>query len=97
MVQVYEDFEKYRNLVPSFRIISGTYEGILYGIDVILSLKDDMKINTHFNPVWMFESNEGCIHTIAKGGRYLVCGGVDEVIKYFFLFKKNLLKKDYMI
>ncbi|EMR10505.1 hypothetical protein PNEG_01217 [Pneumocystis murina B123] len=89
MVQVHEDFEKYRNLVPSLRIIAGTYEGILYGIDVILSLKDDMKINIHFNPVWMFESNHGCIHTIAIGGRYLVCGGVDEVIKLYDLRKKK--------
>ncbi|KAG5438386.1 hypothetical protein PCANB_002874 [Pneumocystis canis] len=76
-----EDFKEYEHSTSFFRIIACTYQGLLYGIDVILFLKEDAKISTHFNLIWMFESNIGCIHSIAVGGRYLVCGGVDEVIK----------------
>ncbi|KAG4306089.1 hypothetical protein PORY_000077 [Pneumocystis oryctolagi] len=64
-----KDFKECGQLVSSFRIVACTYEGLLYGIDTMLFLKEDMNVNTCFNLVWMFESNSGCIHSVAVGGR----------------------------
>ncbi|KAG5519351.1 hypothetical protein PMAC_001976 [Pneumocystis sp. 'macacae'] len=89
MNQDNKDFKRFKHFESSFRIIACTYEGFLYGIDTTLFLKEDTKINTHFDLVWMFESNTGSVHSIAIGGKYLVCGGIDEVIKLYDLKKRK--------
>lgn len=62
----------------SFRIIAGSYERILYGLD---ASPDGDKLE----PLFIFPAHIGCIKCLAVGGRWLASGSTDEVIKLYDL------------
>jgi hypothetical protein len=75
------------------RIIVGSYEKVLCGIDgrfnstltEVQSSKNPIEIKHKFDlkPVYMFSAHSGAIKYLAANERYLVSGGSDEVIKYY--------------
>lgn len=78
----------------AIRIIVGSYEKVLCGIDakfdsgstsIVLSPMDDPDCQNTLalNPVYMFSAHTGAIKCLATNDRYLVSGGSDEIIKYF--------------
>lgn len=76
----------------ALRIVSGSYEKVLCGIDAKfedkskkvyrLSGSSSLQNNLVLNPVYMFSAHTGAIKCLATNDRYLVSGGSDEVIKY---------------
>jgi len=76
----------------TLRIIIGSYEKVLCGIDAMFEDKSNkvqrlvdfayMQNNLVLNPVYMFSAPTGPIKCLATSDRYLVSGGSDEVIKY---------------
>lgn len=76
----------------ALRIVIGSYEKVLCGIDAKLEHKTNkvqrlhgrayMQNNLVLNPVYMFSAHAGAIKCLAINDRYLVSGGSDEVIKY---------------
>ncbi len=78
------------NCSSTFRIIVGTYEHVLYGIDAITTyISKSASIAVIFNPVWIFEAHTGAVKSVAVGGRYLASGGADEVIKLYDMRKRK--------
>lgn len=73
-----------------FRIITGTYERLLYGIDVKWSEEsvNNQKPNVSYDKsvnlelVIAYATHIGCIKAAAVGGSFLASGSTDEVIKY---------------
>jgi hypothetical protein len=73
------------------RIIIGSYEKVLCGIDAkfedkskkVRRLSDHCSLQNYLvlNPVYMFSAHTGAIKCLATNDRYLVSGGSDEVIK----------------
>ena len=76
----------------ALRIIIGSYEKVLCGIDATFDDKSNKvqrlvnpahtQNNLVLNPVYMFSAHTGAIKCLATSDRYLVSGGSDEVIKY---------------
>jgi protein MAK11 len=77
----------------ALRIVVGSYEKVLCGIDARFTVKSAEKVspimplayfqrNLTLNPVYMFSAHTGAIKCLAANNRYLVSGGSDEVIKY---------------
>jgi hypothetical protein len=76
----------------ALRIIIGSYEKVLCGIDAkfedkskkVYGFTDPYSVqnNLVLNPVYMFSAHTGAIKCLATNDRYLVSGGSDEVIKY---------------
>jgi hypothetical protein len=76
----------------ALRIVIGSYEKVLCGIDAKfedksekvyrLSGSSSLQNNLVLNPVYMFSAHTGAIKCLATNDRYLVSGGSDEVVKY---------------
>jgi hypothetical protein len=75
------------------RIIVGSYEKVLCGIDAKFENQSPEKVSSShilpdlqhklaLSPVYMFSAHTGPIKCLAANERYLVSGGSDEVIKY---------------
>ncbi|CAG8539753.1 8898_t:CDS:2 [Ambispora gerdemannii] len=73
-----------------FRVIAGSYERILYGIDAKW-IKSNEESKLHLEPIFIFPAHIGCIKTVAVGGRYLASGSTDEIIKLYDLKKTKEL------
>ncbi|CAG8447385.1 11020_t:CDS:2 [Ambispora leptoticha] len=74
----------------NFRMIAGSYERILYGIDAKW-IKSNEETKLHLKPIFIFPAHIGCIKTVAVGGRYLASGSTDEIIKLYDLKKTKEL------
>ncbi|KAG9286706.1 hypothetical protein G9A89_012256 [Geosiphon pyriformis] len=78
----------------SFRIIAGSYERILYGIDAYWIKPEEEGFENEnqklkLEPIFIFPAHSGCIKTVAVGGRYLASGSSDELIKLYDLKKRK--------
>ena len=75
------------------RIIVGSYEKVLCGVDARFDTQSTEKVTSfkvssdgqnklNLSPVYMFSAHTGAIKCLAANDRYLVSGGSDEIIKY---------------
>ena len=64
-------------------IVVGSYERLLFG----LSVQKDKSMKAEF----IFPAHQGCIKSVASGGKYLASGGTDEIIKLYDLESKKEL------
>src|SRR6267154_1048354 len=80
-------------LLTSFKIIAGSYEKLLYGLDGSVS-SDDANDGYKFElkPIFIFPAHVSCIKAVAaspNGGKWLATGSADEVIKVWDLRRKK--------
>ena len=70
---------------PFLSLISVSYEGSLFGIDVEINPNSDEIIRS--NMAFGFHETPGSLKALAvsSNGRYLICGGMDEYIRIFDL------------
>ncbi|KAF8347961.1 WD40-repeat-containing domain protein [Amanita rubescens] len=78
----------------SFKIIAGTYEKLLYGLDVRVSTPDDgdKKLQFSIKPVFAFPAHVSCVKAVAaspQGGKWLATGSADEIIKVWDLRRRK--------
>ena len=87
--------EEAKHQLDGVRIIVGSYEKVLCGINAAIDWKvgankvkkKNWKASTNIqsqmilHPVYMFSAHAGAIKCLASNDRYLVSGGSDEVIK----------------
>ncbi|KAI9315402.1 WD40-repeat-containing domain protein [Dichotomocladium elegans] len=71
-----------------FRIITGTYERILYGINAFWE-KSEEGLKVRLEPVFIVPAHTGCIRTVAVGGQYLASGSTDEIIRLYDVKKRK--------
>ncbi|OAD78482.1 hypothetical protein PHYBLDRAFT_62755 [Phycomyces blakesleeanus NRRL 1555(-)] len=75
-----------------FRIITGTYERILYGINAYWENADDdssSKPSLKLEPIFIVPAHTGCIRTVAIGGHFLASGSADEIIRLYDVKKRK--------
>ncbi|KAF9428722.1 hypothetical protein BGZ94_001322 [Podila epigama] len=70
-----------------FRIVAGTYENILYGVDAYWN--EDMTLR--LSPIFIFSAHIGCIKSLATGGHFLASGSTDEKIQLYDLKRRKEL------
>ncbi|KAF9568828.1 p21-activated protein kinase-interacting protein 1-like protein [Mortierella alpina] len=73
--------------LEDFRIVAGTYENILYGIDAYWN--EDMTLR--LAPIFIFAAHIGCIKSLAIGGNFLASGSTDEKIQLYDLKRRKEL------
>ncbi|KAJ3122693.1 hypothetical protein HK098_002529 [Nowakowskiella sp. JEL0407] len=72
---------------PTFRVVFGTYERLLYGLDGFISSSPETssKSAISLNPVFMYPAHMSCVKCVATSGKYLATGSTDEQIKLYDL------------
>ena len=83
----------------SFRIVAGSYERLLYGLEASVEPASDdayASASTAFNvtlkPIFTFPAHISCIRTVATAGsdsKWLATGGTDEIVKVWDLRKRR--------
>jgi len=82
-------------LPSTFKIIAGSYEKLLYGIEGKTTYSDDddtKKLQFILKPVFAFPAHVSCIKTVAaspQGGKWLATGSADEIIKVWDLRRRK--------
>ncbi|KAF5316643.1 hypothetical protein D9619_006246 [Psilocybe cf. subviscida] len=79
-------------LPTSFKIVAGSYEKLLYGLDGTITLEDDLKLAFHLKPSFIFPAHVSCIKAVAAsphGGKWLATGSADEIIKVWDLRRRK--------
>ena len=79
----------------TFKIIAGSYEKLLYGLEgTILPLphQPDEEYTFDLNPIFIFPAHVSCIKAVAAspmGGKWLATGSGDEIVKVWDLRRKK--------
>ena len=85
--------EPKESLPKSFKIIVGTYEKLLYGLDARVSRSSGKpKLQFSLSPVFAFPAHVSCIKAVAAsphGGKWLATGSADEIIKVWDLRRRK--------
>lgn len=80
------------SLLPStFKIVAGSYEKLLYGLEGRVELDND-SLKFHLKPIFIFPAHVSCIKAVAaspKGGKWLATGSADEIIKVWDLRRRK--------
>ncbi|KAF9972035.1 p21-activated protein kinase-interacting protein 1-like protein [Actinomortierella ambigua] len=69
------------------RIVTGTYQNVLYGIDAYWNEDKTLKLK----PIFAFSAHIGCIKALAIGGSALASGSTDEKIQLYDLKRRKEL------
>ncbi|KAJ7065374.1 WD40-repeat-containing domain protein [Mycena amicta] len=84
--------EKEKDPLPStFKIVAGSYEKLLYGLQGSVSCDKD-ELSFHLKPVFAFPAHVSCIKAVAAsphGGKWLATGSADEIIKVWDLRRRK--------
>ncbi|KAK1236215.1 Protein mak11 [Marasmius sp. AFHP31] len=74
-----------------FKIVAGSYEKLLYGLEGSTSLSESKEIQFDLKPIFMFPAHVSCIKAVAAspGGKWLTTGSADEIIKVWDLRRKK--------
>ncbi|KAK0501664.1 WD40-repeat-containing domain protein [Armillaria luteobubalina] len=78
-------------LPSTFKIVAGSYEKLLYGLEGRVS-GDDNQLEYHLKPIFIFPAHVSCIKAVAvspSGGKWLATGSSDEIIKVWDLRRKK--------
>jgi protein MAK11 len=81
-----------RSLPSTFKVIAGSYEKLLYGLEGTVTLDEASKPQFHLKPIFMFPAHVSCIKSVAAspgGGKWLATGSDDEIIKVWDLRRKK--------
>ncbi|CEG73450.1 hypothetical protein RMATCC62417_08829 [Rhizopus microsporus] len=69
-----------------FRVIVGTYERLLYGLNVNWIQE---KTKLRLEPIFIIPAHTGCIRTVSVGGHFLASGSSDEIIRLYDVKKRK--------
>ncbi|KAF7726718.1 hypothetical protein EC973_008492 [Apophysomyces ossiformis] len=75
-----------------FRIIIGSYERVLYGINANWIASEEGKQKTYklnLEPIFIVPAHTGCIRTVAIGRNFLASGSTDEIIRLYDVKKRK--------
>jgi len=81
-------------LPKTFKIIAGSYEKLLYGLEGSFESNDPSSSKPHptLKPIFIFPAHVGCIKAVAgspSGGKWLATGSTDEIIKVWDLRRRK--------
>lgn len=83
-------------LPTSFKVVAGSYEKLLYGLEGTVSLADPetstRKYKFDLKPLFIFPAHVSCIKAVAaspQGGKWLATGSADEIIKVWDLRRRK--------
>ncbi|KAI0367580.1 WD40 repeat-like protein [Pilatotrama ljubarskyi] len=79
------------SLPTSFKVICGSYEKLLYGLQGTVSYEGS-KLSFHLKPIFIFPAHVSCIKSVAaspQGGKWLATGSADEIIKVWDLRRRK--------
>lgn len=82
------------SLPSSFKIISGSYERLLYGLEGTVSVSSpaSSELQWTLKPIFIFPAHVSCIKTVAaspQGSKWLATGSGDEIIKVWDLRRRK--------
>lgn len=80
------------SLPTSFKVVAGSYEKLLYGLDGTITVDDQSNLHFHLKPVFIFPAHVSCIKAVAaspQGGKWLATGSADEIVKVWDLRRKK--------
>ncbi|KAH7873889.1 WD40-repeat-containing domain protein [Lentinula edodes] len=77
-------------LPSTFKIVAGSYEKLLYGLEGSTSIEND-EVKFHLKPIFIFPAHVSCIKAVAAspGGKWLATGSADEIVKVWDLKRKK--------
>ncbi|KAF8238138.1 WD40 repeat-like protein [Tricholoma matsutake] len=81
-----------RSLPSTFKVIAGSYEKLLYGLEGTVTLNEASTPQFHLKAVFIFPAHVSCIKSVAAspgGGKWLATGSADEIIKVWDLRRKK--------
>ena len=79
----------------SFKVIVGSYEKLLYGLEGTLSYEGEgssQELKSTLKPIFIFPAHVACVKAVAAspmGGKWLATGSADEIIKVWDLRRKK--------
>ncbi|KAG9126136.1 hypothetical protein FRC07_004743 [Ceratobasidium sp. 392] len=78
----------------AFKIIVGTYEKLLYGLEGRVLLEKDLpgQLSVSLKPIFIFPAHVACVRAVAaspQGGKWLATGSTDEIIKVWDLRRRK--------
>ncbi|KAL1718152.1 WD40-repeat-containing domain protein [Schizophyllum commune] len=83
-------------LPTSFKVVAGSYEKLLYGLEGTVSPADPesstRKYKFDLKPLFIFPAHVSCIKAVAaspQGGKWLATGSADEIIKVWDLRRRK--------
>lgn len=79
------------SLPTSFKIVTGSYEKLLYGLDGQVAVHDS-EYSFKLKPIFIFPAHISCIKAVAaspEGGKWLATGSADEIIKVWDLRRRK--------
>ena len=79
------------SLPSSFKVVCGSYEKLLYGLEGTVTL-DASEYSFNLKPIFIFPAHVSCIKSTAaspQGGKWLATGSADEIIKVWDLRRRK--------
>jgi len=79
-------------LASTLKLVAGSYEKLLYGIDARPETTEDGTLKFELKPRFIFPAHVSCIKAVAaspKGGKWLATGSADEIIKVWDLKRRK--------
>ncbi|KAJ6606999.1 WD40-repeat-containing domain protein [Mycena sp. CBHHK59/15] len=87
------DSNTHTALPSTFKIVAGSYEKLLYGLEGSVSYDADTSaLEFHLKPVFIFPAHVSCIKAVAaspNGGKWLATGSADEIVKVWDLRRRK--------
>ncbi len=83
------------SLSSSFKVIAGSYERLLYGLQgtvSVVSPEKSSELQWTLKPMFIFPAHVSCIKSVAaspQGGKWLATGSGDEIIKVWDLRRRK--------
>lgn len=83
------------SLPRSFKIVAGSYEKFLFGIEATFSEGSNpgsSKPRPTLTPIFIFPAHVGCVKAVAaspSGGKWLATGSTDEIVKVWDLRRRK--------
>lgn len=84
--------EEEHQLPTAFKVVAGSYEKLLYGLDGTVTFGQDLKLQFELKPTFIFPAHVSCIKAVAAsphGGKWLATGSADEIIKVWDLRRRK--------
>ncbi|KIM44427.1 hypothetical protein M413DRAFT_442404 [Hebeloma cylindrosporum] len=84
--------EEEHQLPTAFKVVAGSYEKLLYGLDGTVTCGEDSKLQFELKPTFIFPAHVSCIKAVAAsphGGKWLATGSADEIIKVWDLRRRK--------
>lgn len=75
-----------------FKVIAGSYEKLLYGLEGTVSATSPGDYTFHLKPIFIFPAHVSCIKSVAAspiGGKWLATGSADEIVKVWDLRRRK--------